>query len=226
MRPPILVTGAARSGTSMTAGVLVYSGAKGGDMFGPTRHNPRGMFENQMIREGLVKPYLRSIGADPMGQNPLPDMDRVHASAKDPAWVARWRGHIEGIMRVQGVGEDDAWCYKGAKMCLFWPVWAAAFPDAKWVLVRRTPADIVSSCMRTGFMRAYRTREGWEKWLSVHFDRFCEMRQALSLLEVWPEKVIGGAAEIYYNMAMWAGLRPPEGFIENFVDPVLWGRRK
>jgi hypothetical protein len=48
----------------------------------------------------------------------------------------------------------------------------------------------------------------------------------MNIHEVWPEKVIGGAVEIYYNMLEWLGLVPPEDLIEKFIDPVLWGKRK
>ena len=228
MRSPTLITGCARSGTSMTAGVIFLSGAKGGDMFGPTRFNPRGMYENKIIREGMVKPYLRSIGADPMGQKPLPDLQRVWADANCAETVGAWRSNIQALMRAQGVGEDEPWAYKGAKMCLFWPLWHAAFPDARWVLVRRTDTDIINSCLRTHFMRAYRDALGWQRWVETHKQRFQEMRNAfpMNIHEVWPEKVIGGAVEIYYNMLEWLGLVPPEDLIEKFIDPVLWGKRK
>ena len=227
MKPPILITGCARSGTSMTAGVVFLSGAKGGDMYGPTRYNPRGQFENKIIREGMVKPYLRGIGADPMGQKPLPDINRVQTDANCAETVAAWRANIQALMRAQGVGEDDVWAYKGAKMCLFWPLWHAAFPKAKWVIVRRTDSDIINSCLRTNFMRAYRDALGLQYWVDAHLQRFNEMRNAgLSIHEVWPEKVIGGDVEIYYNMLRWLELVPPNDLIEKFIDPVLWGKRK
>jgi hypothetical protein len=70
MRPPILITGCARSGTSMTAGIVHICGAFGGRMSGPTPNNRKGMFENEEVRNQIVKPYLSSIGADPLGQKP------------------------------------------------------------------------------------------------------------------------------------------------------------
>ena len=227
MIPPILVTGCARSGTSMTTGGLVKSGAKGGEMYGPNRYNPRGMFENRIIREGVVKPYLRSIGADPRGQKPLPRISLVWKHAEDAGFVEQWKMNIHAIMRAQGVGDVDVWVYKGAKICLFWPLWHAAFPEAKWVIVRRTDRDIINSCLRTRFMNSYKNAEGWQEWIDSHKERFSEMHDAgLDILEMWPEKVIGGEVEIYYNMIRWAGLTPPDDLVETFIDPVLWGKKK
>ena len=64
MTDPILVTGAARSGTSMTAGIIHLCGAFGGKLSGPTTYNKKGMFENGTIRNELVKPFFSAIGAD------------------------------------------------------------------------------------------------------------------------------------------------------------------
>ena len=225
--PPIIITGCARSGTSMTAGVISLCGAFGGDMFGPNRYNKRGMFENRTVREGLVKPYLRSIDADPRGQKPLPDMAKVWANVKDPEFVKKWRDSIQCIFTSQGVTPTRPWFYKGAKACLFWPLWHCAFPEAQWIIVRRTDADIIKSCQRTAFMNAYQTAEGWQRWIDKHKACFQDMHKAgLRIHEVWPEKVIGGEAEIYYNMLDWLGLLPAERLIEDFVQPMLWGTKK
>ena len=40
---PILITGAARSGTSMSAGVVSLCGAWGGELSGPNVYNKKGM---------------------------------------------------------------------------------------------------------------------------------------------------------------------------------------
>jgi len=227
VKEPILITGCARSGTSMTAGILSLCGAVGGDMFGATRFNPRGMFENKIIREGVTKNYLRSIGADPLGQKPLPDMKRVYQDATNPKFVYQWRDTVQGIAKAQGMGDDEPWFYKGAKMCLFWPIWHNAFPGAKWVVVRRTDSDIVSSCLRTNFMKAYSTAEGWQGWVDVHKRRFEEMKSTgLRVFEVWPEKAIQGDLTGVYSMLEWLQLEPHPELITKFIDPVLWGKRK
>lgn len=225
MKQLILITGAARSGTSMTTGVIEKCGAKGGDLFGPNKNNKRGMFENKLIREGLMKPLLRLIDADPMGQSPLPEMERVHELCSDESFVQKWRDSVLCSLSSQIDEKESPWFYKGAKMCLVWPLWAKAFPEAKWILVRRSDSGIIRSCMRTSFMRAYRTEEGWKKWLDAHKQRFSEMKKAgLCLKEVWPEKTIDGNLAEFEEMIEWLELSFVEQSIRDFIDPNLWRR--
>lgn len=219
---PILITGCARSGTSMTAGIINVSGAWGGKLSGPTRFNKKGMFENKEIRQDLVKPYLRSINADPMGQDPLPDIESCKLISVRA--INNWRIRIIDILRSQGYpGNNQIWFYKGAKMCLFWPIWARAFPDARWVIVRRKTGDIVNSCLRTTFMRAYKKASGWYYWVDQHKERFIEMHQAgLNIREVWPQKMIGNDFSEIEDVVKSLGLNWDYDKAIEFVEPALW----
>lgn len=224
---PILITGAARSGTSMTAGIINMSGAFGGDMFGPNNNNKRGMFENKQIRQDICKPFLRSIEADPLGQNPLPDIQKVWSRALDKDFVDSFRDSVVSSMLNQGWDGENSWFYKGAKICLFWPLWVKAFPEARWVVVRRETADIARSCMKTSFMRAYKDVTGWEKWIAVHEQRFSEMKSHIhEIREYWPEVAIEGDLEPTYDMLRWLELEPAVNLISDFISPVLWKEDK
>ena len=141
----IFVTGCARSGTSLTASILKNLGCNTGKL--------NDLYENTGIREKVLKPYLRSVGADPLGQKPLPDTDNLPAMPDLRKMVQQ---HIPNL---------EPWMYKDAKLTLVWPVWAREFPEAKWVLVRRDKAEIAKSCLRTSFMRAYEGQLGWERWV-------------------------------------------------------------
>lgn len=223
MPPPIIITGCARSGTSLTAGILHRCGAFGGIMTGATAANQKGQFENLEIRQNLVKPYLRSLGADPLGQKPLPDPGRCWGDA------ARldWRRKIEGVMHQQGY-KGGPWFYKGAKCCLVWPLWHEAFPEARWILVRRRDEEIVNSCLRTSFMRAYRDREGWQEWVDHHKARFEEIKEACSsnVMEVWPYLAVKGELAQVEAMIEWLGLQWEEKRVREFVSPELWHGRE
>lgn len=216
---PILITGAARSGTSIVAGIVHYCGAWGGKMTGPTPYNKKGQFENGQIRNALVKPFLRSIGCDPLGQHPLPDLRGFPVDTQ-------WRNKVLSIMREQGY-KKGPWFYKGAKMCLFWPQWHFAFPNAKWVIVRREEDGIVNSCLKTGFMRAFRNAKGWRGWVQHHLVRFQEMRDAgLDVVEVWPSKVIVGNFGEMKNAISHIGLNWNRDIIHDFIEPRLWHKTK
>lgn len=230
MKEPILITGCARSGTSMVAGIINMCGAFGGTMSGPNRYNEKGMFENHKIRQDLVKPYFRKIGVDPLGQYPLPNVNEMDIPVN-------WRERVQNVFLEQGY-KDGPWFYKGAKMCLHWPVWTYAFPNAKWIIVRRRSGDIVNSCLKTGFMRAFRhqvnqhavgandEREGWLWWVNQHLDRFREMIDAgANCKVVWPERMIDGDYSQINEMLEWLGLEW-NSEIPNFIEPKLWKARQ
>ena len=216
---PILITGCARSGTSMTAGVIHYCGAFGGELAGPTRNNKKGMFENNRVREDIVKPLLRGIQADPMGQNPLPDIDAFEGNLSLPK-ITRTR--VVSIMVEQGLRDETDWFYKGAKMCLMWKLWHKAFPKAKWVIVRRDDQGIINSCMKTGFMSKYNDAKGWQSWVDVHLQRFKEMKEEVDYVEIYPKSMINGDFDAIRRTVRWLGLEWNGDKILDFITPALW----
>lgn len=221
MPSPIFITGCARSGTSMTAGIVAKCGAFGGRTSGPTKYNAKGMYENGVIREDIIKPYLTLLGADPKGQKPLPDVRSLFP-------VKGLRTKIENLMRGEGY-ESGPWYYKGAKMCLIWPTLHEAFPDAKWIIVRRETDQIIESCMATAFMNAYRDRDGWRGWVEHHLQRFEEMKaeiHGLDVREIWPTNHVDGNFNEMRAVVRWLGLQWNEEAVLDFVSPELWTRRK
>ncbi|MDH3359812.1 MAG: sulfotransferase [Desulfobulbaceae bacterium] len=223
MQPPILITGCARSGTSLTAGIIQLCGAFGGDTAGPNQFNKKGMFENLEIRDKLCKPHLKSIGCDPLGQKPLPSSHQNFNITRNQA--EEWKDKIEAIFKKQGY-KTGPWFYKGAKACLFWYLWHLAFPTAKWIIVRRDADDIARSCMQTRFMRAYHDVLGWLRWIEHHERCFRQMTTAgISLIEVWPKKMIEGDFSEIKEVIGWLDLEYKEDLITAFVDPALYGRK-
>lgn len=230
MNDPILITGCARSGTSLIAGIINLCGAFGGKMSGPNRYNKKGMFENTEIRNRIVKPYLRNIEVDALGQYPLPNVEGLKIPTE-------WKKNVCEVIQRQGYTEGE-WMYKGAKICLFWPVWDIAFPNAKWVIVRRDKDDIVNSCMRTGFMRAFvkhsvlkkigvmNEREGWEWWVEQHIERFEEMLSVINnIYQISAESLIEGGFEKMKEIIEKLGLKWNNSVYE-FVDKELWNNKK
>lgn len=216
MDNPIFITGAARSGTSMTAGIIELCGAFGGKTSGPTKYNKKGMFENAEVRNKIVKPYLKEVlHVDPMGQKPLPDVKKLSP-------MLQLRIRMETLMAWQGY-DQGPWYYKGAKLCLIWPEWHRAFPEAKWLIVRREDRDVVRSCMLTGFMRAYKDEAGWQEWLDTHKTRFEEMKKAgLDVQEVWPTKFVEGNFEEIEQVVKNLGLEWKSKKVFDFITPSLW----
>lgn len=217
---PIFITGASRSGTSMTAGIINMCGAWGGDFSffkGKTR------FENEGIVNKVEKKYLIAIGADPMGQDPLPANAFQYTEKYNSEFI---KYNVISIIVEQGYKDPKIpLMYKGAKMCLNWAAWHNAFLKAKWVLVRRKKEDIINSCMKTSFMRAFDNPKDWGNWVDVYEKRFSEMKIAgLELREVWPQKMINGDYSEIEEVIKWLGLEWKEQLVKEFISPELWGK--
>ncbi len=216
---PILITGIPRSGTSLVAGIIDICGAYGGEMIGACAANKKGMFENRTIRDDICKPYLSSIGADVKGQDPLPDMSKMQELKY--GFISNWR---KRVLSATGIDDEtQVWFYKGAKMCLMWPVWHLAFPEARWIVVRRNSEKIIDSCLRTPFMNAYKTRENWQKWVDVHLERFQEMKENnLKIFEIDSNGVVNGDFEQIKLFIQNSGLIWKEKEIQDFISKDLW----
>ncbi len=230
---PILITGTARSGSSMIAATINLCGAFGGNMSVGTQSFKRGMFENANIRDTVVKSYLVSIGKDPMGQYPLPE-------TKDIVIPNQWKERIEKILFEEGCDlySKGSWMYKDSRSCLLWPIWHFAYPDAKWIIVRRRTGDIVESCLKTGFMAAFKSyktrcavaieeeREGWLWWVHEYEKKFVEMiTEGLNCKIIWPERMVNGDYRQLYELCEWLHL-PWKTEALDFIDPLLWKSRQ
>ncbi len=201
-RPITLITGCARSGTSLTAQVLQACGANLGDV--------NSLYEHKAVRDRLVKPYLSRIGADPLGQNPLPDYE-------DLVQTDDWRGAVEQRLK----GADT---YKGAKITLLWPVWADAFPDARWVLCWRDIGDIAASCKRTAFMQAYTEHEDWREWARAYHQRMQDLRESESAdyIDVWPHEAVTEDVEAYRPVVEHCGLTWDSEAVQRVIRRNAW----
>lgn len=221
---PILITGCPRSNTSMIAAIVNMCGAFGGRM------SKRGMFNNDRIREEVIKPYFHVTCADVLGQYPLPDTGKISIPVD-------WRQKVERIM-VDQEYKTGHWMYKDGRSCLTWPVWNFAFPNAKWIIVRRRTGDIVQSCLRTGFMTAFADpgnqkavgvtseQDGWSWWVHQHENRFIEMINAgMNVKIVWPERMVEGDYQQMYETLEWLGL-PWNKKMVSLIDPLLWDSRE
>lgn len=231
-KKPIIITGAARSGTSMIAGCINLCGAWKGETSGPTRYNKKGMFENAALRNSIMKPYLFGMGADRLGQYPLPQTKKLKIPYD-------FGDKVLNVIKEQGWSQETPWMYKGAKICLIWPVWHFHFPDAKWLIVRRKTSDIVNSCVNTSFMRSFRNEriqklvkaknesEGWLWWVRQHEQKFREIQDAgANVKVVWAERMVDSNYSQMKETIEWLGLEWNEKAIVDFIEPKLWKARR
>ena len=214
---PIFVTGAARSGTSLTMGLLTHMNPSlyTGKLCGPTSANKKGQFENTELRNTIVKPWLRANGYDPMGQKPLPRIGEYKIPKS-------FRNDVLGVLKAQGWNGQDRIIYKGAKICLTPDIWDDAFPDAKFIIVRRPNKQIVNSCLRTNFMRKCKGAAGWERWLEQHIINFEHMMTCYDCKEIWTDKLVKGDKSELLEICDWLGLKYSEKTASDFISPALY----
>ena len=215
MHPPIIITGCARSGTSLTCGVLAACGVQFGETIGATPANPKGQWENRAIISEIQKPYLNRVGVDPLGQYPLPD----------PKALPRDSGRRERVLDIaaeQGIDTDKPWAFKDAKALLDWQVWAKAFPDAVWVVTHRPAGEIARSCLRTPFMRAYSTEAGWREWVGEHEMRIRALLAHCNGYRVHTPAIAAGNEDVIRPMVKRLGLKYQRKRIMDWIDQELW----
>jgi hypothetical protein len=181
----------------MIAATINMCGAFGGNM------SKRGMYGNDRIREELVKLYL--------------DMIKVNLEYIP----VNWGISISAIMEEEGY-KQGAWMYKDSNICQMWKVWNYAYPDAKWVIVRRRTGDIVQSCMKTGYMTTYDTEEGWLGMVHDYEKKFVEMiTEGLNVKIIWPERMVNGDYRQLFELCDWLAL-PWKKEALGFIDSLLW----
>jgi hypothetical protein len=213
---PVFVTGIERSGSSIIAKIIAICGAWKGDT--------TGMYENIKIRE-LLKGIYKNCNADELGQYPLPDLKKIRPLYKD---------QINIILEQQRYNENTIWMYKSFRLIQTWTLWRELYPDAKWVIIRRRTSDIVDSCLKTGFMKAFEdpkiqkeigvdnARDGWLWWIHYHEKLFYDLEQSGANIKViWPERMVQGDYKQIYEMIDWLGLKWSSEIVRQ-IEPMLW----
>lgn len=215
MRDPILVTGPARSGTSMVAGILARCGAFTGPTVPANPENPRGFYEHTEIRERVLKRILKEASADPLGVKSFPPPEFR------PSFDLR-----TAVRSRVSVPEDRRWLYKGAKVCLTWRAWAEAFPDAVWILCQRPRDEVVNSCRRSELMGQHSQSVAfWQRWYDHHQARLDEIRAEVdTAFTVRTDEVAeGDFGTIQTAVAAIDGLSWDAEAVRAFVEPGLFG---
>lgn len=209
----ILITGPARSGLSIVAGLIDNGGAFGGDVqCYISRYHAT--YLNDRILNQIVKPLLVELGVDPKGQEPLPDINKCHESSAELGHKMAVK--LEDILIDQGY-KDGSWYYQDGKICLAWPIWHVAFPKAKIVFVQRELEGHLETLRTTSYMQHLdkttwrfqkRSNEFWLKWIAEHKLRLDELSKCdtLDMKVVWPDKAIAGDFSEMQAMIEWLEL--------------------
>lgn len=202
------VTGAPRSGTSLTCQVLAACGADfGTNLAHANKHNPHGYMEDTALRSRVTKPWLERIGADRIGQWPLPDQAWRPTASEVEAF------HADAVTYMRAPYAKDP------KILPLWPLFDAAFPDARWVLVRRDAESIAESCLRTRFMMRFETRPEWIRWAHEMAKRIDDAAAYTDAVEVWPDP---SDPECFREAVEFCGLGWNRSAVEAVCHPEDW----
>jgi len=196
----------------MIAGVFELCGARGGDTVPGNRYNKKGFFENKQIRDACVKPILKELNADPLGQKSFPTYPIIKQ-------FPHIRETVESILRDQDV--TGAWYYKEPKLLLIHNVWRAAFPDALWIICVRPKKAVINSVGRTGFFSNLRDIE---HWYSVYLNQVNSLIHAGAII-IDTDAVVNGDLFILKSAINVSGLVWNESALE-FIDKSMYSTEK
>jgi len=216
MNQPIFVTGVERSGSTLIAKIF--------DICGVFIGTSSTMYEN----------YAMTLAMDQFlctRKNGLfPDLKNLNIPMD-------WQEKIQKTLKVEGY-KDGPWLCKSSKLGQMWPVWNYAYPNARWIIVRRRTGDIIESCVKTGYMTMFKDmsnqklvgvtteEDGWKWWVHQYERRFVTMIEAgVNCRIVWPERMVVGDYQQIYETLDWLGLQWDSKIVET-IDPMLIKSRR
>ena len=222
-KAPIFVTGIERSGGSIIASILEAGGA----FVGTTSR----MKENFLLGK-LMDEFYAANDLDPAGQFPLPGK-RLYIPSD-------WNETVLKQLKSNGYNGQKPWMYKSFRLGQTWRLWNYAFPNARWIIVRRRTGDIIHSCKKTGYMRAFKNAEnrakvgvmfeedGWKWWIRRQEQNFIDMiRAGVNCKVVWPERIKFGDYQQTWETLKWVDLnwndqiiKKSEAMLRNYKE--IW----
>lgn len=195
----ILVTGVERSGSTLVMRILEKCGAE----LGQTNK----MKENIAI-QSLNRSFIKVNSNFPK----MPDLKNINIPLT-------WGDIIERVIEDEEIPDGKIFAYKDSGLAQIWPLWHCAFPNYKWIIVRRRTGDIIHSCTETAYMDRFKRKihqrlvgvdsqkEGWLWWVHEYEKRFNEMHEAnLNYKVVWPERMRDGFFDQIKETVEWCGL--------------------
>jgi hypothetical protein len=213
MSQPIFVTGAERSGSSLIAKILQICGVATGET--------TNMVEHIEMRE-LCRRYLTNVSLNGYLMVPTEKL----------SIPADWKKEVEHCWKSGSV-KTKPWMFKSSLLSQTWLVWHYAYPDAKWIIVRRKTPDIVYSCGKTAYMNIFKEEknrikagtlteeDGWRWWVRQYEKKWVEMIEAgVNCKQVWPERMVTGDYHQIYETLEWLGLKWNSKIVET-IDPML-----
>jgi hypothetical protein len=217
LNQPVFVTGVERSGSTLVARILTLSGIFTGKV--------TTMLENAELKE-LCSKFIafNSTGG-------------LFPHTQDLKIPVSWKSTVDKILQEEGY-ETGKWMFKCSLLTQMWPIWNYAYPNAKWLIVRRRTGDVIESCVKTAYMVTFKAqenldtvgvideREGWKWWVHQYENKFREMIETgVNCKIIWPERMVVGDYQQIYEMLDWLGMQWNSKIVET-IDPMLVKSRR
>ena len=214
---PLFILGLPRSGTSMVAGILKKTGFWCGSTLNGDGNNPKGYFEHKVVREQIIKPMLTAMDCDPLGVRRLPDLDALESQPK-------LKRRLYEVLKSDGYRDQRPWLYKDAKLTLLWPLFREAFPEARWLIVKRDVDSFVGSCLRTSFMRQHSSDpEFWRAFADAYDQRIEALKsEADQIYEVYTPDFFSGDYTALESLSVDFGIEFDTKKAAKFVEGDHW----
>jgi septal ring factor EnvC (AmiA/AmiB activator) len=155
----LIITGMHRSGTSLTAALLQNAGLSIGQRLMPAnQHNVKGYFENLDFYE-LHRSILRS------------------QSISEDGWTLQEKIDVEDFYVAQARkaihqnAVSSAWGWKDPRTTLFLDFWTELLPKANFLVVYRSPWDVIDSLYRRGTDAVLQDQPDLAAKIWLHYNR-------------------------------------------------------
>ena len=212
MNRPIFIAGPPGSGTSLTANILAEQGIWAGECISGDEDNVNGYFENiQMVH--ILKTLLKRNGVRARSDSPVPRQ-----------WTHR--PDLRKLI-LDVVATDGPWFFKDSKLLLAYPLICEAFPEALWILPRRTVALNVNSLLKKKiWAKRYRNIPGSGKKLERMIHDLWLLQLDISLQTVKHHWVIPNSffnnPDAVKKFVEACGLQYDEKACDRAIKPELW----
>ncbi|MEL6495170.1 MAG: glycosyltransferase [Cyanobacteria bacterium J06623_7] len=206
MGQSLIITGMHRSGTSLTASLLQSAGVNIGDrLMGKDTGNDKGHFEDLDFVQ-FHQQVLESQDINPAGWT-------------EQRQIKVQRQYLATAKSILSARQDlPLWGWKDPRTTLFLDFWSSLIADARYVLLYRSPWDVVDSLFRRGDIffrdRLDMTVSQWCNYNQAVLDFYREHQSQCLLLQIesviyHPEAVIS-----LINQKFELSLRSPDRIYE------------
>lgn len=187
----IVILSPGRSGSSLVAGIFAEHGVWTGDCLAPNKWNPRGYFENALIKNELLRRYGRPF----LGPVPEPNKE--------------FERKVRHIQSNQGY-TDGPWLFKTG--AVFHKLFEPFKPT--FIKVWRDKNSILASYQRCRFLSRYSNEE-----IEQIIDFQQSIMTEIPGPNIFTKEMVLGNHFGIFNALKEAGLKPNGPKIKKFIDP-------